>query len=68
MGKEKKVADLVKKKNAEEYIDKFKEQIEISWFKVKTIEGANDYGYMMEILGCAWRTENEYSSCGYGEG
>lgn len=103
-GEKKKVADLVKK-NAEEYIEKFKEQIEIDKykrqlirdnlesllqtgkpirrieaydisniygvlsvgsmvvfengvkkrsdyrrFKVKTIEGANDYGSMMEIL------------------
>lgn len=103
-GEKKKVADMVKK-NAEEYIEKFKEQIEVDKykrqlirdnleellqtgkpirrieaydisniygvlsvgsmvvyengvkkrsdyrrFKVKTIEGANDYGSMMEIL------------------
>ncbi len=103
-GEKKKVADLVRK-NAQEYIDKFKEQIEVDKykrqlirtgledilqtgkpirrieaydisniygvlsvgsmvvfedgkkkrsdyrrFKVKTIEGANDYGSMMEIL------------------
>ena len=103
-GEKKKVADLVKK-NAEEYIEKFKEQIEVDKykrqlirdniedllesdkpirrieaydisniygvlsvgsmvvyengkkkrsdyrrFKVKTIEGSNDYGSMMEIL------------------
>lgn len=103
-GEKKKVAELVKK-NAQEYIDKFKEQIEVDKykrqlikngleeilqtgspirrieaydisniygvlsvgsmvvfeqgkkkrsdyrrFKVKTIEGANDYGSMMEIL------------------